>query len=64
MDTRLKEMMKKMGVRQVDLARLARIDATRINRYVTGCAFPNEKTLARLARALGCKPSELQEVAQ
>ena len=53
--------MDRKGIRQVDLARRTRIDSSRINRYVTGCCFPSAKTIARLARALGCKSADIRE---
>ena len=64
MPTKIRRMMESKGLRQVDLARTTRIDISRLNGYVNGSRFPSALTLARLARALGCKPAELQEVAQ
>ena len=62
--TKLKEMLARKGKTQAQLARATGIDDYRISRYALGNAHHNEKTLARLAQALGCKPAELQEVVQ
>lgn len=61
METKLKRIMAKKGIRQADLARISKIDSSRINRYVNGCCFPNSATLLRISIALNCDPAELQE---
>ena len=62
--TKIKEMLTRKRISQAQAARASGIDDYRMSRYALGNAHPNEKTLARLARALGCKPAELQEVAK
>ena len=64
METKIIKIMAERNIRQVELARATRIDKSRICCYANGAAFPSAVTLARLARALGCKPAELQEVAK
>jgi len=61
--TKLKTMLVRRGKSQADLARATRIDDYRISRYANGNANPSPATLARLAKALDCKPDELVEVA-
>lgn len=61
MKTKIREEMERRSIRQRDLASRTRIDKSRISSYVNGVAFPNAKTLARIARALGCKPNALQD---
>lgn len=63
METKIKRMMARKELSQADLARLTRIDSSRINRYVNGCCFPNARTLAKIAVALGCTAEELQDKA-
>ena len=62
--TKIKAAMLQKGLTQSDLARQSGVNVWSLNRFVTGAARPSAATLARLAQALGCKPAELQEVAQ
>jgi plasmid maintenance system antidote protein VapI len=64
MTTKLKTAMEGKGLTQSELARRSGIDKYRINTFVNGCARLGEKTAGRLAIVLGCKPSDLREVAQ
>lgn len=60
--TKLRKALKKAGISQSELARRTGINAPGINRYVTGCQWPNEGTLEKLSRALGVEPEAIREV--
>lgn len=56
---RLREIRKKRGVTQVELADLTGLPQSHVSAMERGAILPNLLTLLRLAKALGCKTSEL-----
>lgn len=57
--TRLKELMKRRGVSQTELARCTGLSKSGISQYLSGVYEPSRKTLARLADALEVSPEWL-----
>lgn len=56
---RLKAIIKKKGLTQSDVARLAGLERNRISTYVRGVSLPRDLYLQKLAEGLGVKQSDL-----
>lgn len=53
---RLKEMMDKRGIRQIELAEKAGITRGMVSSYLSGRHTPNDESLRLIAAALNCDP--------
>lgn len=60
----VKQLRDNRGMRQLDLARAAKLSKTHVWRIEQGDTNPNWDTVLRLASALGIKASELAAVAE
>lgn len=52
-------MMKEKGMRASEIARKGGMTKDALSSYTTGRSIPNEKNLKKLAKVLGCEPSDL-----
>ena len=56
---RIAEMMKKKGISQNRLAKMAQLSQSGISSIISGASSPKENTLQAIASALGCSVSDL-----
>lgn len=57
--TRLREIRKRCGITQMQLAEIIGVDQSTISQWETGHALPSLKIAVKLANALGCKVDDL-----
>ena len=59
MGEKLKMMLEKMNVKQVDIARLLGVSEVMVSKYVNGQATPTIPSAKKIAEYLGCKIDDI-----
>ena len=59
MGEKLKRMLEKRNVKQVDIARLLGVSEVMVSRYVNGLSDPTIRSAKKMAEYLGCKIDDI-----